>query len=341
MEAVRNGKRTRLAFSDGQLLGELRSGKRPKEVHLSLGIPLRTIYRKWKRFREEGTITPLPKTGRPKITTAREDRAMIYQVQRNPFLSCKKIGERIGRPDLSVYTIKRRLAKVGGYKSYRAAKKPWLREINRVKRLAWARDHINWTSDQWRSVLWSDESKFEIRNHAMKRVWRKKGKRYDPKNTQGTVKHDKSVMVWGCFSYGGVGRLHRIDGIMKKEQYHAILQRQMLPSARELFGQNPWIFQQDNDPKHTALINRAYLMNQQVNVLDWPAQSPDLNPIEHLWSELDRQLQDRNCNTPDQLFDILKGGWEELEQKYLENLIDSMPRRCAAVIRANGRLTKY
>jgi hypothetical protein len=226
--------------------------------------------------------------------------------------------------------------RLGGYKSCHAAKKPWLREANRVKRLQWAQAHRNWTPDQWRSVLWSDESKFELRYHALKRVWRKKGTRYDPRNTQGTVKHDKSVMVWGCFAYSGLGRLHRIQGIMKKEEYHAILQHQMFPSANALFGQNNWIFQQDNDPKHTVIINQAYLANRHVNVMDWPAQSPDLNPIENLWSELNRQLQDRACNTPDELFDVLKAGWEAIPQEYIQKLIDSM-----AVIRANGRATKY
>jgi hypothetical protein len=189
--------------------------------------------------------------------------------------------------------------------------------------------------------LWSDESKFEIRYHASRKVWRKDGQRYNPKNTIKTVKHDKSVMVWGCFSYWGVGRLYRINGIMKKEHYHSILQRQMIPSAAGLFLGRPWIFQQDNDPKHMALINKRYLENKGVNILNWPAQSPDLNPIENLWNELDRQLQNRDCNSEDELFDTLKDGWDDLTAEYMEKLVDSMPRRCAAVIAANGNGTKY
>jgi transposase len=148
-------------------------------------------------------------------------------------------------------------------------------------------------------------------------------------------------MVWGCFTYAGVGILHRINGIMKKEQYKYILQYKMIPSAQRLFAGNNWIFQQDNDPKHTARINKAYLLNKQVQTLDWPAQSPDLNPIENLWSQLDRDLKDRVCNTPDQLLEVLKGGWEALTLEYIQNLVDSMPRRCEAVIKANGRGTKY
>jgi hypothetical protein len=97
----------------------------------------------------------------------------------------------------------------------------------------------------------------------------------------------------------------------------------------EGFWPKSMIFQQDNDPKHTALINKAYLVNQQVNILDWPAQSPDLNSIENLWSDLDRQLQDRNCNTPNQLFEVLQAGWAALTPEYLENLVDSILRCCA------------
>jgi hypothetical protein len=111
MEAERIAKRNHRAFMDGQLAGALLAGKKPKEVYLSLRIPLRTIYRKWKRIREEGALRPRLRSGRPKVTTPREDRHIIREVERDPFTSCKKIATNIGRPDLSADTIERRLAK--------------------------------------------------------------------------------------------------------------------------------------------------------------------------------------------------------------------------------------
>ena len=86
-------------------------------------------------------------------------------------------------------------------------------------------------------------------------------------------------MVWGCFAAHGVGDLHRIRGIMVKEDYHQILIHHMRPSAARLFPSGPYTFQQDNDPKHTAHIIRNYFNNQGIDVLDWPSQSADMSQI--------------------------------------------------------------
>jgi hypothetical protein len=341
MEVNRNKRRKDCPYENGLIIAGFQGGKKARQLHEELQIPISTLYCKWKRFLKEGTLVPKPRCGSPKKTTDREDSMIVREVKKNPFMTCKQVAVAVGRPDLSPDTIKRRLVKVGKLKCRTAAKKPWLRPVNRVNRLAWARAHVNWTQAQWREVLWSDESKFVIRYHASRKVWRLKGQRFNPKNTVKTVKHDKKVMVWGCFSYGGVGRLYRIHGIMDAMGYHSILQRQMIPSAEALFPHIPWTFQQDNDPKHTAGVNKRYLQNKNVNVLDWPAQSPDLNPIENLWNELDRRLKRRACNTENELFEVLKEGWDALPQDYLQKLVDSMPNRCRAVILARGNGTKY
>ena len=93
-------------------------------------------------------------------------------------------------------------------------------------------------------------SPFELRNECVRRVlWRLCN---HVVNFTPTKKYQPKIMVWGAFSYGGVGRLHWIQDVMTKEIYHDILQEQMLPSKDMLFGDRPFIFQQDNDPKHTA-----------------------------------------------------------------------------------------
>jgi hypothetical protein len=110
-----------------------------------------------------------------------------------------------------------------------------------------------------------------------------------------------------------------------------------------------WIFQHDNDPKHKAKVNIKYLNEKgclalnPFEILDWPSQSPDLNPIEHLWKQIKDQMKKRKLRPKNEteLFQHIKEEWEKFPKERLEKLIDSMPRRCQAVIKNKGGPTKY
>ena len=76
-------------------------------------------------------------------------------------------------------------------------------------------------------------------------------------------------------------------------------------------------------------------------MLDWPSQSPDLNPIENLWKELNFKAKSRSVKTEDELYEELLKEWNSLDPKYLQKIVDSIPNRCQAVIKNNGMPTKY
>jgi transposase len=217
----------------------------------------------------------------------------------------------------------------------------YLSNKNQKIRKKWCQERKNWTIDDWKKVLWSDESPFVFRFNQRERVWKLSDEKFHPSLLTGTVKHDDKIMVWGCFCWYGTGRLYKVRGIMEKMQYKSILQREMLTSARELYPDGDFIFQQDNDPKHTSKVVKRYLEYKDVNVLHWPAQSHDLNPIENLWSILDKMAKDRRPQNEEQLFQILDETWKSIPINYLRNLVESMPRRCQAVLDANGLPTKY
>ncbi|GFW07206.1 hypothetical protein TNCV_3694001 [Trichonephila clavipes] len=89
-------------------------------------------------------------------------------------------------------------------------------------------------------------------------------------------------MVWGCMSSHGVGRLHIVSGTVKAMDYIEILQNKLLPTARDLLGNQSWIFQDDNAPCQHAKVVQKWLEDHTVNGINWQGQSPDLNPIEFM-----------------------------------------------------------
>ena len=147
-------------------------------------------------------------------------------------------------------------------------------------------------------------------------------------------------MVWGCFSRSGTGPLVRIDTIMDRFVYRDILRNHMLPYAEEEMPLR-WEFQQDNDPKHKSRLIQNWFSENNVPVMEWPSQSPDLNPIENLWDHLDRKIRNHKISNKDELFAVIQNEWSSISKDFCASLVDSMARRCTAVISAKGYATKY
>ncbi len=141
-------------------------------------------------------------------------------------------------------------------------------------------------------------------------------------------------------SSAGFGPLCFLKTNITVPVYQEILEHFMLPSADQLFKDADFIFQQDLAPAHTAKSTKSWLNNIGVGVLDWPANSPELNPIENIWGIVKRKVRNKRPNA-DELKATVKETWASIPPQQCQKLITSMPRRIEAVIKAKGASTKY
>lgn len=237
--------------------------------------------------------------------------------------------------------------KKSGLKAVVKKKRNFISRQNKIDRLNFAIAHRHWTIDDWRRVVWSDETKINrMGSDGRKWVWKRPGEGLSKRLVDQKVKHGGgSLMLWGCMTYShGVGTCHKIDGTMDGDVYARIMDRHLPASCKKWRVRlRDVIFQQDNDPKHRSEPAQDWFADHQVNLLPWPSNSPDLNPIEHLWSHLKTRLGEHATYPKGmlELWDRVQDEWQKIPLNVVQNLIESMPDRVEAVIKAKGAWTKY
>lgn len=331
-------------FDRGRIVAYRDCGLSFREIGSRVGRNLTTVMRICDRWMQEGTTDRRVRSHPPRCTTSRDDRQIVRMAVTDRSATSRTLAQHIQsvtHHPVSARTIRRRLQQSG-----LSARRPLLclpLTLNhRRLRRQWCDERRMWTAE-WNEIVFTDESRFCLQHHDGRiRVWRHRGERM----LNSCVMHRHTgpapgIMVWGGIGYHSRTPLVRIAGTLNSQRYISeVLEPVVLPYLQ---GLPTAIFQQDSARPHVARIVQEFFGNRQIELLPWPARSPDLSPIENMWSMVAQRLTQITppAATPDQLWQRVEAAWSAVPQEHIQSLFESMPRRVAAVISNNGGYAGY
>lgn len=277
----------------------------------------------------------------------RDENYIFREIRKNPTISNQQLATDFNSKSSNVSVSRETVRKMlieKGLESHVAIRKPLLTAKDRLKRYKWCKERLNWSINDWSRVVFSDESNFEVLNRKTRvMVKRFKNEKYHPKFcTPRLQKGGGSAGIWGCISYKGTGVSNIYTGRINQHVYINTLENNLLPSADLLYEPDDhWIFQQDGASAHTARSVRGWFNDKSIEVLPWCPRSPDLNPIENIWSYIDTKMVKIRITSVEHLKQVLHDEWLKVPIEIVQKVIESMPKRVLACYKAKGGHFKY
>lgn len=323
-------------------------GKSYADISKLTQMPKTTVYNIAMKWIKNETVHNLPRPGRPRKTSAQDDRRIVRTMASTEDASARKmanISEEMLGVRVSATTIRKRMRE-NDFITRMTVYKPKLTPEHKAARLEFAKTFQHAPSDYWDAVIWSDECKFYFKQPKLRRrLWLKEGHgRTSPPVRERVKFGGGSIMVWGAITSRGTCAMAVISGKMTAESYVDILRANLLPQLARMDGAGTEvqpIFQQDNDPKHTSKHAKAFFDSNGVTVLGWPANSPDLNPIEHVWPVMKAYLGGKECKNAVECEAAVREAWEVISPAFCKKLVATMPARIQEVLNAKGDHTRY
>ena len=319
-----------------------KEGYYTRKIASILKVNQSSVARILKKCREKGSFDNEKRSGRPRSTSKRDDNVILRCSKLNPFASSSDIRSELSQHNVNISsrTIRRRLLTDFGLKCYKPARKPLLSKKNIADRLKFCKKYAKWTTDSWAKVLFSDETTITQYGTYKPIVRCPVGCRNKEKYICPTVKCPPKVMIWGSMSMNGRAA---IEFIPQGQTVNAVKYLEILKNKLKIHMALARcnVFQQDGAPCHTARVLKEWFASENIQILDWPGSSPDLNPIENLWMFLKKRVAALRPTSINDLIQKIKMAWVQIPTSYCEKLVLSMPSRIQCVLKNKGLYTKY
>lgn len=305
-------------------------------IALTVGCSKHTVHHWLNHYSEHGNVDDAPRSGRKR---KRVD-GIKEEATAHPFSSTPRMLKAKLRLTVSKRTIRRRL---NDDSLFGRVSRHFFVLTDAVirKRLSFAHGYSCWSTEQWCTVLYSDEKIFTLGMHGRVWVQRPHGAEWQPQFCREAESHPDGINVWCCFSSHGVGSLECFTYNNSGSVMSTILNKHLIPTAHTFWPTGMWWLLWDNSPIHKAAPVQTWLHEHGVNCLELSPYSPDMNPTEHLFADLARRVEQRFPTNTHELEQAIHAEWALTDKTFCSHLATSMPKRIQAVINNTGHATKY
>jgi hypothetical protein len=293
--------------------------------------------------KDTNEVTDPPKPiGRPPKLNERDRRPIVRYTNANRRATLSEISLNCAIK-VSISTVRRALHDEG-LNNRIARMKPHLLPRHIVNRRLFALEHLSWTMEEWKNVIWTDESTFELgENSRVVRVWRRVDEEYNTACTGSTFKSGRvSVMVWGAIALGKKSKLVILDRSKRTatDFVDQVYEGSLLAFLDEFIDP---VLMEDGAPVHRSNAPKDWRNEHNLTKMVWPAQSPDMNPIENLWMQMkDRVSKKHEASIALETFiENIKEAWEEITVEQIDKLVMSMPSRLRVLRKNKGKSTRW
>lgn len=302
-----------------------------RQIAKDMNINKNTVERWLKRYKNTNSIERQDGSGRKEKLTTDQKKTIVNEIQKNDLITANRIKENVEADGISISVSTVRNILRSSKFSYGAPKlKPLLTEKHKLRRLQWAEQHVN---TNWDVIIFSDETSIWKDSRRTKR-WMKKNNEGDS-GVERIIQHPIKVHIWGCIT-NDILLFHIFNETMNAPIYLEILDNNLLQIYTD-----EYVFQDDNDPKHRSKLVSDWKHTKNIKCLDWPSCSPDLNPIENIWSEVKNKIARTRTKTMNEFVECIKNEFENINMDHVRNAIKSMPNRIRKVIELKGDSIDY